>query len=662
MHRHLTAAAAALMLCLAAEAKDYKILSPDGRLTLTVSATEQLTFSVAVDGRQVLAPSAVSMQWSDGTTPGRNARQLKAKTSQGSADIASPFYTKASIAARWNALRLTAGTYAIEFRAYDQGVAYRFEANAKADFQVVSEQADFVLPADETVWMPYANLQTDLIEGHEFECQFRTSFENTYTIKSASQHDSLRLAFLPVLAAAGDAKICITESDLRDYPGMFLNAGHGNTLRAVFAPVPKSLEQGGHNNLQMFVTERESYIARSSARRTFPWRIVAVAADDKQLTDNDLVYALAEPCRLSDTSWIKPGKVAWDWWNDLKLYGVDFVAGINTATYNYYIDFAAANGIEYVILDEGWATIGQCDLFSVVPEIDLDAILAHAADKGVGIILWAGYNAFEPDMEHICEHFAAKGVRGFKVDFMDRDDQDIVNFTWRAAETCARHNLMIDLHGMFKPAGIQATLPNVVNFEGVHGLEQMKWAAADVDQVTYDVQLPFIRQVAGPMDYTQGAMRNASRLNFRAVFSEPMSQGTRCRQLAEYVVFVSPLNMLCDNPKAYEAEPECTQFIAQIPTVWDQTVAIDGRVGEFVAMARRKGDVWYVGGMTNWDGRDIELRLDFIDKAGTAHIYTDGANADSVGRDYRLDTQAVSPGDTLQIHMASGGGFAIRIE
>lgn len=662
MNKHVTLLLATLALCIAANAKDYTVLSPDGHIALTVAAGDELKLSVALDGQTVLAPSTISMQWSDGTTPGRNAKSLKASRSKGNETITSPFYTKATIDAQWNSLRLTAKNYAVEFRAFNQGVAYRFEANNTAEFTVESEQADFALPADETVYMPYANLQMDLIEGKEFECQFRTSFENTYTILPASQHDSLRLAFLPVLSTAGQAKICITESDLKDYPGMFLNAGHGQTLSAVFAPVPKTLEQGGHNNLQMFVTERESYIARSRAQRTFPWRIIAVAADDKELTNNDLVYALAEPCRLTDTSWIQPGKVAWDWWNDWKLYGVDFVAGINTATYNYYIDFAAAHGIEFVILDEGWATVGKCDLFSVVPEIDLDAILAHAKEKGVGIILWAGYNAFEPDMEHICEHFAAKGVRGFKVDFMDRDDQDMVNFTWRAAEICAKHHLMIDLHGMFKPAGIHATLPNVVNFEGVHGLEQMKWAAADVDQVTYDVQLPFIRQLAGPMDYTQGAMRNASRHNFRSIHSEPMSQGTRCRQLAEYVIFVSPLNMLCDNPKAYEAEPVCTDFIANIPTVWDETRAISGRVGEYVVTARRKGNDWYVGGMTNWDGRDIELPLDFLTSSATAELYTDGVNADSVGRDFSYTKQTVNPGDTLKIHMASGGGFAIRIK
>ncbi len=656
---HLLLVAAAATLSSTAAAKTYSLLSPDRKLTLTVGTDSCLTYSLSRGGQTVLAPSRASMKWSNGLEPGRNAGRARVSTGRGTSLAATPFYTKASVAADYNSLTLSANGYAVEFRLYNQGAAYRFVARAGADFDVEAETAEFNFATPAKAWLPYANMQQEMVAGREFECQFRTSFENTYTVLPLPQHDPLRLAFLPVLVDAGP-KVCITESDLRDYPGMFLNASGGNRLSGVFAPYPRTVVKGGHNDLQMQVTEYESYLAHSTARRTFPWRIVAVAASDIDLTDIDLVALLAEPSRIADTSWIRPGKVAWDWWNDLKLYGVDFEAGVNTQTYFHYIDFAARHGIEYVILDEGWATLGRNDLFDIVPGIDLQAIVDHAKERGIGIILWAGYNAFAPEMERVCRHYAEMGVRGFKVDFMDRDDQPMVNFTWQAAEVCARHRLLLDLHGMFKPAGLQHTYPNVVNFEGVHGLEQMKWAEPTVDQVTYDVTLPFIRMVAGPMDYTQGAMRNASRTNYRPVFSEPMSQGTRCRQLAEYVIFTSPLNMLCDNPCNYEAEPECTDFIAAVPTVWDESVPIDGRVGEYVLMARRRGDTWYVGGLTDWNSRTVSIDLSFLAPGRyEMTLFADGVNADAVARDFSRTTAVVEAGSSRTVRMAQGGGFAM---
>ena len=656
---HLLLVAAAATLSSTAAAKTYSLLSPDRKLTLTVSTDSCLTYSLSREGRAVLAPSRASMKWSNGLEPGRNAGRARVSTGRGTSQAATPFYTKASVAADYNSLTLSANGYAVEFRVYNQGAAYRFVARAGADFDVEAETAEFNFATPAKAWLPYANMQQEMVAGREFECQFRTSFENTYTVLPLPQHDPLRLAFLPVLVDAGP-KVCITESDLRDYPGMFLNASGGNRLSGVFAPYPRTVVKGGHNDLQMQVTEYEHFLAHSTARRTFPWRIVAVAASDIDLTDIDLVALLAEPSRIADTSWIRPGKVAWDWWNDLKLYGVDFEAGVNTQTYFHYIDFASRHGIEYVILDEGWATLGRNDLFDIVPGIDLQAIVDHAKERGIGIILWAGYNAFAPDMERVCRHYAEMGVRGFKVDFMDRDDQPMVNFTWQAAEVCARHRLLLDLHGMFKPAGLQHTFPNVVNFEGVHGLEQMKWAEPTVDQVTYDVTLPFIRMVAGPMDYTQGAMRNASRTNYRPVFSEPMSQGTRCRQLAEYVIFTSPLNMLCDNPCNYEAEPECTDFIAAVPTVWDESVPIDGRVGEYVLMARRRGDTWYVGGLTDWNSRTVSIDLSFLAPGRyEMTLFADGVNADAVARDFSRTTAVVEAGSSRTVRMAQGGGFAM---
>ena len=374
--------------------------------------------------------------------------------------------------------------------------------------------------------------------------------------------------------------------------------------------------------LQKFVTSREEYIARD-ANAQLPWRVIAVAGNDAELAASDIVFRLGKPLRIADTSWIKPGKVAWDWWNAWNLYGVDFRAGINNETYKYYIDFAAENGIEYVILEDG----------SSVP------------------------------CKEVVKHYADMGIKGFKVDFMDRDDQEMVRFINEASELCARYNMLVDFHGMYKPTGAQRTWPNVINYEGVNGLEQLKWSPKGYDQVTYDVQIPFIRQFAGPMDYTQGAMRNAIKKNYNPVNSEPMSQGTRCRQLATYVIFDSPLNMLCDNPSNYKREPECTAFIARIPTVWDETLGLDGKVGEYITMARRSGDEWYVGGLTNWDKRDIIVDLSFLGEGFyEIELFKDGINADRAACDYKRVVMPVPEDRQLKVTLFPGGGFAGRIE
>jgi alpha-glucosidase len=464
--------------------------------------------------------------------------------------------------------------------------------------------------------------------------------------------------------ASKGRKIVIAEADLMNYPGMFLyNEDGKTTLKGRFAPVPKTLKQGGHNELQMLVPEREDYIAALDGACSFPWRIITVSENDAQMADNDMVWKLSTPAEPgADWSWVKPGKVAWDWWNDWNIYGVDFRAGINNDTYKYYIDFASKHGIEYVIMDEGWAVNLKADLFQVIPEIDLQMLVDYAKERNVGIILWAGYWAFDRDMEKVCKHFSEMGVKGFKIDFMDRDDQVMVDFHRRAAEMCAKYKMMVDFHGTYKPTGLHRTYPNVVNYEGVNGLEQMKWSTMeDCDQVLYDVQIPFIRMVAGPADYTQGAMRNATRGNYRDVYSEAMSQGTRCRQLAEFMTFDAPFSMLCDSPSNYMQEEECTKFIAGIPTVWDETKALDGKVGEYIVMARRSGEDWYVGALTDWDARDLAIDLSFLPAGNyTIEYYKDGINADRAARDYKKVVEDFTPGK-INIHMAPGGGWAAKI-
>ncbi len=538
----------------------HALTSPDEKIQLEITLDDQVTFAVNHESDQVIAPSPISMELAEDENLGANPQLRNKKTDKVDQTVEAPFYKRNQIRDRYNELRLNfRGNYSLIFRAYDEGVAYRFVTDRRDSLTVMNEQVTFNFAQNAPVWAPYANVD----DHSNYEPQFESSFENIYAKAPISQLDDQRLMILPILADVGNGKkVCITESDLEDYPGMYLNARGGeNSLNAVFAEYPKEEEQGGHNNLQMRVTEREDYIARVPGRRTFPWRVMVISEEDKQLADSDLVYLLASPSRVEDISWIKPGKVAWDWWNAWNLYDVDFEAGINNETYKYYIDFAAEQGIEYVILDEGWAVNGEADLMQVIPEIDLQELVEYGKEKGVDIVLWAGYQAFEPDMENVCRHFSEMGVKGFKVDFIDRDDQEAVNFFYQAAKIAAKYQMFLDFHGAYKPTGLNRTYPNVLNIEGVHGLEQMKWRSPETDQVTYDVEIPFIRMVAGPLDYTQGAMRNAIKENYRPVFTEPMSQGTRCRQLAQYVIFESPFNMLCDDPTAYQEESECTSLL-----------------------------------------------------------------------------------------------------
>lgn len=623
--------------------KDYSVVSPDGRTSAGITLGDRITWTLVQDGVRLIAPSVISMTLTDGTVYGPDKLRKAVKAA----------------GADYNELTFVFPKYDLVFRAYNEGVAYRFVSKSKVPFKVASEEAAFNFPEDWNMWAAYVCQHTETLES-----QFRNSFENIYEYSPVSAWNRSRLAFLPLLIdAAAGKKLCITESDLTNYPGMFLYNGEGAaSVKGVYAGYPKEIEYGGYNSLQGVVQSRENYIAQYDGAVSFPWRAVAVSSSDKELLANRLVYKLAKPADpAADFSWVKPGKVAWDWWNAWNIKGVDFRAGINNDTYKYYIDFASKNGVEYVILDEGWAVNMEADLMQVVPEIDLEELTAYGAERNVGLILWAGYWAFERDMENVCRHYSKMGIKGFKVDFMDRDDQIMVDFHRRAAEMTAKYGLMIDFHGTYKPAGLDRTYPNVINYEGVYGLENMKWNA-DVDQVTYDVTIPFIRMVAGPVDYTQGAMRNATRGNYRAVNSEAMSQGTRCRQLAEYVVFNSPLCMLCDSPSNYMAEPESMAYISAVPTVWDEVVPLDAKVSEYVAVAKRSGDVWYVGAMTDWNARTMELDLSFLGEGNwKVEYFADGINADRIASDYKKGTTVLSASRKLEVKLAPGGGFAARL-
>ena len=648
-----------IMTVCMAMAKSYLVTSPNGRLKAQVEVGKTLFYQLTWDDQLLVSPSTLSLKTEAGHW-GVNSRLAQAKKSSHQGSFQAFAYKKAVVTDNYNQLLLRfKDGFSVVFRMYDEGMAYRFISNTQKELKIEDEEVSLHFAKDWDAFIPYVR------DSGNREDQLQNSFENTYKHTKLSKLRTDRILFSPfVVEADNGVKVAVAESDVENYPGLFfLGDGQSPSLTGVSAPYPKKQVQGGYHKLQLIAKGREPYLTKSYKGQAFPWRIFCVATEDAQLLDNDMVYRLAAPNRIGDTSWIKPGKVAWEWWNNWGVYNVDFKTGINTETYKYYIDFASRNGIEYVILDEGWAVNLKADLFQIIPEIDLKGIIDYANSKNVGIILWAGYYAFERDMERVCKHFSEMGAKGFKIDFINRDDAASVDFHYRAAAMAAKYKMMVDFHGTYKPTGLNRTYPNVVNFEGVYGLEQNMWAtAAKHDQPLYDVTVPFTRMLAGPMDYTQGAMLNGTKKTYHPSDVAPMSQGTRVHQLAEYVIFLSPLNMLCDSPMNYEANPECTEFIAKIPTVWDETIPLKSVIGEYVAVARRHGSTWYVGAITNWTPRDLTLDLAPLKVGGrTATAFVDGVNADKFAQDYKKKTLQIPDNGQLPIHLAPGGGFAMVI-
>lgn len=607
--------------------------------------------------KEIMAPSRLKMTTSKGVW-GENIRDAKV--------VPTGEYDSYYI---YDSAIVDFGDYSVELRVSDDGVAYRFISNIDEEFTVVNELAEFSFDANDKAWIPYVNFRPDATS--DYATQFETSFENIYSITKLKDIDWRRLIFAPIFLEHKGLKFWISEANLEDYPGMFFsNRDQDGTIDTEFAPVPDEVERGGYNMLQGMVKSRKPYIAECKGKRTFPWRVVAIGKEDIDVANNTLVWELADECRIEDTSWIKPGKVAWEWWNDWGLEGVDFKPGINNQTYKYYIDFASRYGIEYVILDEGWSVKGEADLMQVVPEIDIAELVAYGEERGVGIILWAGYWALNRDIEGLCKHYSEMGVKGWKVDFLDRDDQEMVRFVYDLAEIAAKYKLLVDYHGVYKPTGLQYTYPNAINFEGVHGLETMKWLGREHDQLTYDVTIPFIRNAAGPVDYTPGAMRNASRANFEPNYSRPMSQGTRCHQAAMYVLYNQPLAMLCDSPTAYEAEPEFTKILADIPTDMGKPYLLQGEVGEYVVGFQENynpdgdgsTDVYFAG-LNGNKARSVEFQMDIsiIFIAEYIEMYVDGETP----TEYKhivvpLEKYSECRGK-FKIDMPAGGGFVVRL-
>jgi alpha-glucosidase len=635
------------LLLSGAAVKSYDVLSPAGKISLHVEAGPKMMWSLSLKGKAVVLPSSISMQLADGTFLGEGARILAATKKAVNTQFNAINYTKAAVKDEYNQLTLRCqGDYSVEFRVYDNAVAYRFITARKGELVVKNEEVNVNFTADHTVFVP---IQWDYRDGQNFN----TSFEALYREIPLSRFPKDSLAFLPILADAGDCRILLLEADLEDYPGMYMDLnGTGKGFKGVWAPYPLEAHRVARNFVPV---KRADYIAKTTGTRSFPWRVAVVAEADKDLLSCDIVQQLAAPNRLADISWIKPGQVAWDWWNDWNISHVDFRSGINTETYKYYIDFAAANNLSYIIVDEGWTT--EQDLTVTKPGFDLKSIVEYGKQKNIGVILWTTWYAALNQMDIAFPFFEKTGVNGLKIDFLDRDDQVAVASTYAIARKAAEHHLLVDYHGIYKPTGLQRTYPNVVGYEGVKGMENVKWADENVPR--YDVTLPFIRNVAGPMDYTPGAMRNASMSVFRPINSMPMSKGTRCHQMAMYVVFNVPLQMLSDNPTVYRKEQECTDFITAIPTTFDETIPIEGKAGRYVALARRKGDTWYVGAMTDWSSRELTLDFSFLG-TGTykATVFSDGINADRDATDYKKEETEIKAGDRVGIRMMDGGGWA----
>lgn len=640
---------------LAAKEKKYVLSSPDGTLKVEISAGNELAYQVMHGNDTILSHSNIGLVLENGTIVGKTPRITGERRRKIKDNMESPFYRFKEFVATGNELDLKLkGGFGIIFRAYNEGVAYRFYTTQSSDIIIKEEQAEFNFKEDYTAYLPYTTNDKK---------PMAMAYQNVYDIIPLSKAQP-KLAFLPVTVDCGSVKLTLLESDLEAYPGMFVQSQQGKYgLKGVFAPYPAKTDFYPWRK-QEYVTETTDFISRSRGSRSYPWRVLAITEKDTDMPVNNLVYALASPNRIGDTSWIKTGKVAWDWWNDWNLKGVPFKAGINMDTYKYYIDFASRNGLEFIVLDEGWYDPKSGDMLTVIPELDLTELIAYGKSKGVEIVLWTVFNVLDSQLEAACKKYADMGIKGFKVDFLDRDDQTAVEMVYRIAEMTARYKLTLDLHGIYKPTGINRTYPHIINFESVFGMEEVKWTDIKNNMPLYDVTFPYIRMMAGPVDYTPGAMRNATKADWRAMYYTPASMGTRCHQLAAYIVHDSPFTMLCDAPTNYLNEQECVDFIASLPVEVDSTFIASGELGKYIVTVRKKDVNWYIGGMTSWDERDVQLDFSFLPEgmSYTAVLFKDGVNANKQAEDYRKETIRIDKDSRLTLHLASGGGFAMKLE
>lgn len=632
-------------------AQSVEVQSPDATLVATLTATDSLRLSISTRGTQVLAPSTIGLltnQFSVAT--GTSIRFRKPVITKVNATITNPVpYKRKHIPDHYSeAVFSGMGPWALILRVYNDGVAYRFKLKTSDSVNIISEVADFKFPVIDRAW--YAN-----IAKRPDQDIYHTSFEEPY-LNSPGDSIQSGLAYTPVLVKAKNINVFITDADVDNYPGMFLRTG--KSFKGTFAPYPLQEEVMGGEFKQKIVTKRQPFIAKAAPNQLLPWRVIGVSATDGGLLMNDLVYRLGKPADNRDWSWIKPGISTEEWICATNLKGVPFKAGVNTATYKHYIDFASRFGLSFVMLDAGWSDYNN--LLKTTPDIDLEAIAAYAKSKNISLILWTLAMTLDQQLEPALTYFEKLGVKAIMTDFMDRDDQKMMDFYSRIAAATANHKIMVMFHGAFKNTGLERTWPHLITREGVIGSEYNIWS--DKASPDHDVTIPFTRMITGPMDYEPGFMTNANKATFRPLPLKVMSQGTRTHQLAMFIVYESPMQMFSGNPSDSWPEIDYMGFIANLPTTWHDLKVVDAKIGDYVIVARRNDNDWYLGGMTDWNEREFVVKLDFLGP-GSYRFFScaDGPNAAKNAEDYQFGYQLVNSTSEVRIKMAPGGGFAARI-
>lgn len=619
------------------------LVSPNGNIKLEITIGDRLTYNVLYGSELLLKDCPLSIQVGNDKF-GQNPKLIGTKSTKVDEAIHPVVPLKyAEVANRANQMTLTfKGGVNVDFRAYDNGIAYRFGINkGKGLVDIVDEGMELNLP--------------EAFTAHVSKTRgFATSYENPYShISTVDMKVNDEMTYLPILLESPiGTKMLFSESDVRDYPHMFLAPTGENALTSVFPRSPETWEPRGDRSWS--ITKERPCIARTDAKRTLPWRF-AVIGTDATIAENQMELVLGGKCELDDTSWIKPGLVCWDWWNHWTIWGVDFETGINNDTYKYIIDTAEKYGVEYVLLDEGWNKRVE-DPFTTRDEINVRELVEYGAKRNVGIVLWLSWLTVEQHIDLI-PYYAKIGVKALKIDFMDHSDQWMVNFYERVARECAKNRLMVDFHGSFKPAGMEQRLPNIISYEGVRGLEQGGGCTP-----ANSIWLPFMRNAVGPMDFTPGSMQSCQPEDNRGTGSMPMGNGTRAYQMALYVCFESGVQMLADSPTRYLREDECTRFIASVPTTWDDTRILSAKAGDHYVVAKRKGSKWFIGAITGDKPQDIEVSLDFINKTGRLNSFQDGRNAHRIAVDYKRVEQEVTPQTKLRLRLVRNGGWCGVIE
>lgn len=656
------------------EKGDACAVSPDGRNKIYLYANP-LAYEVERCGKTIVAKTEIGMTV-DGVELKGGEAKVTVRKLKGTAGAA--VYKKSKVDLAATEAFADFGDWGVRLVARNDGVAYRFETDKKGEITVNAEKASFTIPDAKCDVYGSLSVGAGFIDTDRMKKAdpLQTSWEAAPEHWKAGEFKipASKVCYLPLVYTLEDGTaVCVNESDLINYPGWNLSgvkADGGVRLDGVFAKVPEKFVYLNWDAEKPYsetkrlryqrVVARGDYLVKTAGKRTYPWRAFMIADNASDLVANDLVWALATPAK-GDFSWVKPGKVAWDWWNNWNLQGVPFKAGCNTKSYEYYIDFAAKNGVEYVIFDEGWSE--KLNIWKYSADVDVEHLIKYAEKKGVGIILWMAWAQIVGEEEKVVKHFAKLGAKGFKVDFMDRDDAACLDFLWKFADVCAKEKMLVDYHGMFKPVGMERTYPNVLNLEGVHGLENMKWYNGKYDFMESDVGVYFVRMSAGPMDYTPGAMDNYPLGAYTGTGSNPGSLGTRCRQMAMMAMYYAPLQMLCDTPTKYEKNMESFSFMAKTPVVWDDTVGLESKIGDYAVCARRKGDVWYAAGMTDSTAREISLDTAFLGKGKwLAEMFRDHPEACKKPSRYIHETVQVKAGDKIPVKMAPGGGFVIRFK